>query len=201
MIKKIFTVAATISALSVTSVAASSRLDAALDLSPEPEVIEEVEEVKAPAKQLITCTNCSEAERITLEFFQEKAGVTDKYALAMIMGSIKQESRFQPNVCEGGFLTSWSGCTRGGFGLIQFTSSHRYYGLGAYARRTGQSPESLQAQLEYIITEPEWLNAAAIFKQKGLPMYSYERAGYLWLGYGIKGNRTWYANQYVQQLA
>lgn len=202
MIKKIFTIAAVVSALSFTSAVASSRLDEALDLSPEPKAEEVAGAPEKPKEDttLITCLSCTEPEQRALEFFQTKGGVRDKYALAMIMGSIKQESRFQPTVCEGGFLTSWRGCTRGGFGLIQFTSSHRYHGLANYAWRTGQQPESMKAQLEYIITEPEWLNAAAIFKQEGLPMYSYERAGYIWLGYGIKGNRTWYANQYVKQL-
>ena len=203
MIKNIFTIAAVVSTLSVTSAVASSRLDEALDLTPEPKVEEVAGASEKPKEDttLIKCLTCTKPEQKALKFFQTKGGVRDKYALAMIMGSIKQESRFQPTVCEGGFLTSWRGCTRGGFGLIQFTSSHRYHGLARYAWRTGQQPESMDAQLEYIITEPEWLNAAAIFKQEGLPMYNYERAGYIWLGYGIKGNRTWYANQYVKQFA
>ena len=84
----------------------------------------------------ITCERCSFAEQETLEFFYDN-GVKDKHALAMIMG-LSSKSRFQPSVCEGGFITSWRGRTCGGFGLIQFTSNHRYYGLGNYAARTGQ---------------------------------------------------------------
>ena len=128
-------------------------------------------------------------------------GVKDKNALGMIMGSIKQESRFLPAVCEGGFITTWQGCTRGGFGLIQFTSAHRYYGLGDYAASTGQNPESLTTQLEYILTEKEWQQASTIFKKMGLPMASYDRAGYIWLGYGIKGNRLYYAFDYARRIA
>ena len=174
----------------------SSRIDKATTLiPPKPEPVKEV--VEEPE---VKCSSCTAVETETLEFFHE-TGVTDKYALAMIMGSIKQESRFQPAVCEGGFITSWQGCTRGGFGLIQFTSSHRYYGLGSYARRTGQAPEHLQTQLEYIITEREWHSASVIFKREGLPMGLYDYAGRIWLGYGIKGNRLYYAWQYVNKIA
>ena len=196
MFNKLLSTLALLCAVSVAAVAKPSRIEQATTLTaPKPPVAKKPEVVKKPKPQ-ITCIGCTTEETKTLKFFF-KEGVTDVYALAMIMGSIKQESRFKPDVCEGGFITSWSGCTRGGFGLIQFTSAHRYYGLGHYARSTGQRPESMQTQLEYIITEPEWQAAERIFKKPGLPMHSYDYAGKIWLGYGIKGNRLRYAWQYV----
>jgi len=193
MIKQLFSALSLTFAISLAAVAEPSRIEKTTTLI-EPEPIAEVSE--PDAEPVITCTGCSPAEKQTLQFFHDK-GIKDKYALAMIMGSIKQESRFQPAVCEGGFITSWHGCTRGGYGLIQFTSAHRYYGLGRYARLTGQAPEAAKTQLEYIVTEREWEAAEPIFKKTGLPMNSYDYAGKIWLGYGIKGARLMYAWQYV----
>ena len=181
----------------VSSAAPLSRIEEATTLTPKPKV----EKVKKeePKPTFLSCINCTAAELQTLRFFH-KIGVEDKQALAMIMGSIKQESRFLPSVCEGGHITSWAGCTRGGFGLIQFTSAHRYYGLGNYAARTGQRPESMKTQLEYIVTEREWKQAERIFKQAGLSMHRYDYAGKVWLGYGIKGNRLYYAYDYAKRI-
>ena len=198
MIKKLLSMTALFCAVSVAAVAQPNRIEEATTLVV-PEVEEEVIVVEEPEPE-ITCKDCTPVEEQTLEFFHDR-GITDKYALAMIMGSIKQESMFKPNVCEGGLITTWSGCRRGGYGLIQFTSAHRYYGLGSYAQRTGQPPEAAKTQLEYIITEREWLAARKIFAKPGLPMHSYDRAGKIWLGYGIKGNRLLYAWQYVPRIS
>jgi len=198
MIKKILPTLAMIFAVSIAAVAQPSRIEKATTLEPEPEPAVVVKE--EPKPKLITCNGCTDTENKTLQFFH-LTGVKDKNALGMIMGSIKQESRFLPAVCEGGFITTWEGCTRGGFGLIQFTSSHRYYGLGRYAASTGQHPESLNTQLEYILTEKEWKQASKIFKQMNLPMSRYDWAGYIWLGYGIKGNRLYYAFDYARRIA
>lgn len=180
----------------------STRLDDALNsLKPKTEVAAPAEQIiKVEPKPTISCIGCTPAENKTLNFFHNR-GVKDHYALAMIMGSIKQESNFKSSVCEGGYITSWAGCTRGGYGLIQFTSSHRYYGLGSYARKIGQAPEDIDTQLKYIVTEREWKSASAIFKQDGLGMPSYDYAGKIWLGYGIKGNRLNYAWQYVSRIS
>jgi len=199
MIKQLLTALPLTFAISLAAMAEPSRIEKATTLI-EPEPVVEPEPVaevpEPPAEPEITCAGCSPAEKQALEFFHDN-GIKDKYALAMIMGSIKQESRFQPSVCEGGYITSWQGCTRGGYGLIQFTSAHRYYGLGRYARLTGQAPEAAKTQLEYIVTEREWEAAEPIFKKPGLPMHSYDYAGKIWLGYGIKGARLTYAWQYV----
>jgi len=202
MTKKLLSVLTLLCAVSVAAVAKPSRIEEATTLiPPQPPVVVELEPEPEPEPEPeVTCIGCTPVEKQTLEFIHDK-GVTDKYALAMIMGSIKQESRFKPNVCEGGFITSWRGCTRGGYGLIQFTSAHRYYGLGNYARRTGQRPEAAKTQLEYIVTEREWQAAERIFRKPGLPMNSYDYAGKIWLGYGIKGNRLLYAWQYVSRIS
>ena len=200
MIKKLLSMTALFCAVSVAAIAQPSRIEEATTLVV-PEVEEEVVVVEVPEPEPeITCKDCTPVEEQALEFFHDK-GITDKYALAMIMGSIKQESRFKPNVCEGGFITTWSGCRRGGYGLIQFTSAHRYYGLGRYAQRTGQPPEAAQTQLEYIVTEREWEAAKKIFAKQGLPMHSYDRAGKIWLGYGIKGKRLMYAWDYAARIS
>ena len=51
--------------------------------------IREVAPDKPKEKRLI-CKGCSEHENITLAYFQER-GITDRNALATIMGNIKQE--------------------------------------------------------------------------------------------------------------
>ena len=53
------------------------------------------------------CEDCSPEEQYVLEQLQEHTKISDRNALATIMGNIKQESKFIPNICEGGleFLT------------------------------------------------------------------------------------------------
>ena len=54
-------------------------------------------------------------EEAVLKFLQER-GITDRAALATILGNIKQESRFDTIVCEGGRRTGYHNCYSGGFG-------------------------------------------------------------------------------------
>ena len=88
-----------------------------------------------PKETRLICKGCNEHENATLAYFQER-GIKDRNALATIMGNIRQESTFIPNICEGGSRTSYYNCGRG-YGLIQFTSANRYYGLGAFAKKIG----------------------------------------------------------------
>lgn len=164
-----------------------------VELPVEPFVPEE------PAAQAISCVGCTNSEELVADFFFDQ-GITDKNAVAVLLGAIKQESRFQPSVCEGGAITSYRGCTRGGFGLCQWTSIDRYNGLGQYARQTGQAPESMTTQLGYLVTEVDWKRVEQTFKTPGLPLSSYSRAAYKWLRPGIIGNRTKYAYQYASKL-
>ena len=43
---------------------------------------------------MIVCPDCTPAQQYVLERLQTEAEVTDKTALAVIMGNIQQESRF-----------------------------------------------------------------------------------------------------------
>lgn len=164
-----------------------------------PKTIATVVEKELPP---VSCLGCTDVEQKTAEFFYEK-GITDRKALSVVMGNIKQESGFNPAVCEGGSLNSYtpySSCRSGGYGLIQFTSSHRYYGLGSFARSIGKTPELLETQLEYITKEREWKAASRTFKTSGLHISRYDRAAFTWLGWGIKGARMTYAYNYLPRI-
>jgi hypothetical protein len=152
-----------------------------------------------PKEKRYTCKGCDNNELTALNFFQDK-GITDKNALATILGNIKQESTFVPNICEGGARTTYERCKAGGFGLIQFTSSDRYYGLGNFAKRIGGDPSSLDTQLNYILVEPQWLRIQDKMRVPGKPIERYMAYAHSWLGWGIHGARTSYAYDYARRL-
>lgn len=176
---------------------ATDRLTRALQLVDPVTLSDTSEEVEETG--LITCSNCSEEEALVLKALQER-GIKDKNALAVIMGNIRQESRFDSKVCEGGVRTGYHGCHRGGFGLIQFTSTHRYLGLGKYARDHQMDPDRIETQIQYVFTEREWRAAERGFMQEGHSIDFYMSHAYIWLGWGIHGNRTHYSNQYAAKL-
>lgn len=151
-----------------------------------------------PKEKKFICIGCSENESLTLDFFQ-KNGVRDRNALAVIMGNIKQESTFIPNICEGGSITRYESCGAG-YGLLQFTSSDRYYGLGSYARSIGRSPSVLRTQLEYILTEYQWKSIEDRMKITGKSIDQYMKYAYSWIGWGIHGARTKFAYDYSKRL-
>ena len=115
------------------------------------------------------------------------------------MGNIRQESTFIPNICEGGSRTSWSNCGRG-YGLIQWTSADRYYGLGDFARRTGGNPSDLHTQLGYLTTEVQWKRIVDRMKMPGKSIDRYMNYAYSWIGWGHHGARTSYAYDYANRL-
>jgi hypothetical protein len=158
----------------------------------------EVVPEKPKVKRLV-CKGCNTNESRTLEFLQ-KRGITDKNALATIMGNIRQESTFTPNICEGGARVSYHQCRRGGFGLIQFTCASRYNGLGTFAARIGGDPSTLDTQLRYMITEPQWRGIEDRLKVPGKPIEYYMRLAYSWLGWGHKGARTDFAYNYANKM-
>jgi hypothetical protein len=158
----------------------------------------EVVPEKPKVKRLV-CKGCNTNESRTLEFLQ-KRGITDKNALATIMGNIRQESTFTPNVCEGGARVSYHSCRRGGYGLIQFTCASRYKGLGNFAARIGGDPSTLDTQLRYMITEPQWRGIEDRLKVPGKPIEYYMRLAYSWLGWGHKGARTDFAYNYANKM-
>ena len=153
---------------------------------------------KEPETQRLICKGCNADENRALIFLQDK-GIKDKNALATIMGNIKQESMFIPNICEGGARTSYGGCGAG-FGLIQWTSSDRYYGLGSHSRRIGKDPSTMEAQLDYMLVEPQWKQIESRMKTPGRSIDSYMNHAYSWIGWGIHGARTSYAYDYARKL-
>ena len=83
------------------------------------EAVEEVVEIPVvPYKTSWKCPDCSPEEQYVLKELQEHTRITDRNALATIMGNIKQESKFIPNICEGGDRVSYRDCLSGGYGLI-----------------------------------------------------------------------------------
>jgi hypothetical protein len=151
-----------------------------------------------PKEKRLICKGCSSIEQDALNYFQD-VGIKDRNALATIMGNIKQESTFQSNVCEGGSKTSYRNCY-GGYGLIQWTSANRYYGLGDFARRYGGSPSSLNTQLRYLTNEVQWKRIEEKMKTPGKSIYSYMNSAYSWIGWGHHGARTSYAHDYASRL-
>lgn len=148
---------------------------------------------------IIKCVDCSPAENQTLEFLQSR-GIHDVNALATVMGNIKQESNFRPNVCEGGAILPYDACLIGGYGLIQWTSKGRYDGLAQFARAYGGDPSTLATQLRYMVNEPQWIRYSLVLQGRGQTVEHYMHHAYEWLGWGIHGNRTTYAYDYTKKL-
>ena len=146
------------------------------------------------------CPDCTPEEQYVLEQLQEKTKIKDKNALATILGNIKQESRFVANVCEGGSRVPYTDCHRGGYGLIQWTSTHRYLGLGAFAEKYECNPSELKCQTRYMINEDIFQRILPDFEGSGQTVSQYMIPAYYWLGWGIKGKRETYAYDYTTKL-
>ena len=146
------------------------------------------------------CEDCSPEEQYVLEQLQEHTKISDRNALATIMGNIKQESKFIPNICEGGARVSYGDCHRGGYGLIQWTSIGRYNNLGKFCDKYGCDPSSLEGQTRYMINESVFQRYLPEFEGRGKTVSQYMVPAYYWLGWGIKGNRELYAYDYHKKL-
>ena len=147
-----------------------------------------------------TCPGCNTNEKYVLEKLQEKTRISDRNALATIMGNIKSESNFHPNICEGGARVSYHNCRRGGYGLIQWTSVGRYRNLGKFATKYGYDPSSLEGQTAYMINESVFQRYLPEFEGPGKTVDQYMVAAYYWLGWGIKGYRQHYAYDYTKKM-
>jgi hypothetical protein len=158
----------------------------------------EVVPEKPKVKRLV-CKGCNHNESLTLEFLQNR-GITDKNAIATIMGNIRQESTFTPNVCEGGARVSYSACRSGGYGLIQWTNASRYNGLGNHAARIGGNPSSLNTQLDYMLYEGDWKMIEPYMKKPGKSINDYMGLARKWIRWGHHGARTDFAYNYVNKL-
>ena len=146
------------------------------------------------------CEDCTPEEQYVLAQLQEHTKITDKNALATIMGNIKQESKFIPNICEGGARVSYENCLSGGYGLIQWTSIGRYKGLGNFCKKFDCDPSSLAGQVRWMINEPIFQRYLPEFEGHGYSISQYMAPAYYWLGWGIKGNREIYAYDYESKM-
>ena len=149
---------------------------------------------------MIDCPQCTVQEQYVLEQLQTSAGVTDRTALAVIMGNIYQESTFKPNVCEGGTIIPYDRCLNGGYGLIQWTSKHRYNGLGTFCAKRKADPSSLECQTAYMIHELRFRDDLSSFLTNHQTVPYYMNAAYYWLGWGIHGNRTQHTYSFLNKL-
>jgi len=149
---------------------------------------------------MIDCPQCTVQEQYVLEQLQTSAGVTDRTALAVIMGNIYQESTFIPNVCEGGTIIPYDRCLDGGYGLVQWTSKHRYDGLGIFCAKQKADPSSLECQTAYMIHELRFRDDLSSFLTNHQTVPYYMNAAYYWLGWGIHGNRTQHTYSFLNKL-
>ena len=140
------------------------------------------------------------AEQYVLKELQEHTKIQDRNALATILGNIKQESNFVPNVCEGGDRVPYRDCTRGGYGLIQWTSVKRYENLGKFCEKFACDPSSLEGQTRYMLNESTFQRYLPEFEGRGKTVDQYMVGAYYWLGWGIKGYRQLYAYDYHNRL-
>jgi len=158
----------------------------------------EVVPEKPKVKRLV-CKGCNTNESRTLEFLQ-KRGISDKNALATIMGNIRQESTFIPNICEGGARVPYHQCRSGGVGILQWTNAPRYYGLGKFAARIGGDPSTLDTQLQYMLHESDWKMIENQMKTPGKSINDYMRLARKWIRWGHHGARTDFAYNYANRL-
>jgi len=161
-----------------------------------PEKVEQIEVVEKEWK----CPDCNENEKYVLKELQNKTMISDRNALATIMGNIKSESNFYPNICEGGARVPYNKCYRGGYGLIQWTTQKRYDGLGIFCKKYGCDPSSLEGQTRYMINEVHFQKVLPEFEGRGMPVHQYMVPAYYWLGWGIKGHRELYAYDYTKKM-
>ena len=154
-------------------------------------------EFKAPSWK---CPDCTPEEQYVLSELQEHTRITDRNALATIMGNIKQESKFIPNICEGGARVSYGDCHSGGYGLIQWTSVGRYNNLGKFCKNYGCNPSSLEGQTRYMINENVFQRYLPEFEGSGKTVDQYMVSAYYWLGWGIEGSRRNYSYNYTKRL-
>ena len=176
----------------------------AIPSPPEPEQVkvklEPVEETVIVEEETWKCPSCTPNEQVVLAALQEHTKISDRNALATIMGNIQQESKFIANICEGGARVSYKNCLSGGYGLIQWTSINRYRGLGNFAVKYSCNPSELDCQVRWMINEPIFQRVLPQFEGSGQTVSYYMRPAYVWLGWGIKGNREFYAYDYTKKM-
>ncbi len=146
------------------------------------------------------CPDCTPEEKYVLKQLQEHTRISDRNAFATIMGNIKSESQFHPNICEGGSRVPYTQCYSGGYGLIQWTTAGRYNNLGKFCAKYDCDPSSLEGQTRYMINENIFQRQLPYFEGSGMTVSYYMNAAYRWLGWGIKGHRELYSYDYTKKL-
>ena len=146
------------------------------------------------------CPDCTPNEKYVLAQLQKHTKVYDRNALATIMGNIKSESNFYPNICEGGARVNYNQCHSGGYGLIQWTSIGRYNNLGKFCAKYDCDPSSLEGQTRYMINENIFQRYLPMFEGGGQTVRQYMVPAFYWLGWGIKGHREHYSYNYTKKL-
>ena len=146
------------------------------------------------------CPDCTPEEKYVLSELQEHTRITDRNALATILGNIKQESKFHSNICEGGARVLYDDCHRSGYGLIQWTSTQRYLGLRYFSNKYGCDPSTLECQTRYMINENQFQKVLPEFEGSGKTVDQYMVPAYYWLGWGIEGSRRNYSYNYTKRL-
>ena len=198
MLKKLFI------ALLTTSVPAACAYPSINEIDNPPEVDVTVNVEKAIPIEVVEkewkCPGCNKNEQYVLQQLQERTNISDRNALATIMGNIKSESAFRPNVCEGGAIVPYHQCLSGGYGLIQWTTTARYKGLGNFAAQYKCDPSSLDCQVRYMINENQFQKILPEFEGRGQTVHQYMVGAYYWLGWGIKGYREQYAYDYTKRM-
>ena len=168
---------------------------------PEKTVEPEVQSIPVvPYRASWKCEDCTPEEQYVLEQLQEHTRISDRNALATILGNIKSESNFHPDICEGGARVTYENCHTGGYGLIQWTSIGRYNNLGKFCEKYGCDPSSLEGQTRYMINESVFQRYLPEFEGPGKTVDQYMVSAYYWLGWGIKGHRQSYAYDYVKKI-
>jgi len=181
--------------IGIISTTISSQISEQVVVEPKPVEISVVE-----YKSTWKCPECTLEEQYVLKKLQERTNITDRNALATILGNIKQESKFVPNICEGGARVSYTECKVGGYGLIQWTSIGRYKGLGNFCAKYACDPSSLEGQTRYMINEPIFQKYLPSFEGNGQTVQQYMTPAYYWLGWGIKGKREYYSYNYSKKM-
>ena len=157
-------------------------------------------EPKVEIEKTWQCPDCTPEEQYVLAQLQSRTRIADRNALATIMGNIKQESNFVPNICEGGARVSYGDCRIGGYGIIQWTSINRYNNLGRFCETYGCDPSSLEGQTRYMINESTFQRYLPEFEGRGKTVSQYMVPAYYWLGWGIEGKREIYSWEYSKKL-
>ena len=161
------------------------------------------EEKAQPIQKMVEkwdCPGCNPNERYVLSKLQDYTKITDRNALSTLMGNIKSESNFHPNICEGGARVQYNQCHSGGYGLIQWTTVGRYNGLGSFCRKYDCDPSTLEGQVRYMVNENQFQKVLPEFEGSGWTIRQYMVPSYYWLGWGIKGYRESYAHDYYAKL-